>query len=48
MTVLKRRVRLVLIIASLLILIGSVGVTAYLLFSNYQQAPFNLAEKNHP
>lgn len=38
MTVLKRRIRLILIIASLLILIGSVSVTAYLLFSNYQQA----------
>ncbi len=48
MTVLKRRIRLILIIASVLLLIGSVVVTAYLLFSNYQQAPFNLAEKNHP
>ena len=38
MTILKRRVRLILIIASLLLLVGSVGVTAYLLFSNYQQA----------
>ena len=38
MAVLKKRVRLILIIASLMILIGSVGVTAYLLFFNYQQA----------
>lgn len=38
MTVLKRRIRLILIIASVLLLIGSVVVTAYLLFSNYQQA----------
>ena len=38
MTVLRRKLRLILIIASLLILIGSVGVTAYLLFLNYQQA----------
>ena len=38
MTILKRRIRLTLIIASVLLLIGSVVVTAYLLFSNYQQA----------
>ena len=38
MTILRRKLRLILIIASLLILIGSVGVTAYLLFLNYQQA----------
>ena len=38
MSVLKRRVRLILVIASLLILFGCIGLTAYLLFSNYQQA----------
>ena len=38
MTVLKRRLRLILIIVSLLILLGCIGLTAYLLFSNYQQA----------
>ena len=38
MTVFKKRLRLILIIVSLLILLGCIGLTAYLLFSNYQQA----------
>ena len=37
MTVLRRKLRLILIIVSLLILAGCVGVTAYLLFSNHLQ-----------
>ena len=45
MTVLKKRLRLILIITSLLILCGCIGLTAYLLFSNYQQARlFNQAK----
>lgn len=38
MAFLKRKLRLILIITSLLVLLGCIGLTAYLLFSNYRQA----------
>lgn len=47
MTVLKRRFRIVLIIVSLLILAGCIGLTAFLLYSNYQQANLFAQAKNN-